>query len=117
MRIINANDGDLMIGPKEDDPFHLIPQLSPIFVVEINRINVLIFFWRILGIFDRAVRTMEKPFGVVANVRVIGRTIDGKVERHLHPSASYLAYEPIEILQGPELRFYCNMPAALSANL
>ena len=98
MWIINAKDANLVLCPKEDDPLHLLPQSSPVFVVEIDRINVLVLFRRVLGIFDRAVRPMEKPFGMFANVRVVGRTIDGEIERHFHSPVFYLAYQPIEIL-------------------
>src|SRR5205807_5014549 len=86
-------------GPKQHDAHHFRPKLRPFFAAEIERENVLVFFWRILREFDRAVRPLVKPIRMFADVRMVGRTIDREIKRDLHSAFSHFALEPIEIFE------------------
>ncbi len=100
VRIIHAKDAHAVLGPEQNDADHFIPKLLPVRAAEIQRINVLVFLRRILGVLDRAVGPFVEPLGMLGDVRMIGRTIDREIERDLHSAIADLLLQPIEILQS-----------------
>ena len=61
VRIVDAEDGDARADPVDEDALQLFPQAAPVFALEIEGINVLIFLRRILGILNRAVGPLLEP--------------------------------------------------------
>ena len=102
MRIIDAKDAHVAIGPKKNNAYHLGPEFGPVWAPEVEWKNVFVFFRRILGVFDRAVRALVKPFGVLFDVRMVGRTVDREIERYFHSALSDFRLQPVEILQRAE---------------
>src|SRR6266851_4268166 len=84
--------------------------------LEIERIYILILLGRILGVFDRAVGPMTKPFGMLARPRMVGRALDCEVERDFQSQTPSGRHEMIEILETAERRLDRGMAASLAAN-
>ena len=79
MGVIYPKDGDAAFDPELDDAFEFLPQSLAVFAVKIDRVNVLIFFGRVFGVFDSAVGPHKEPFGVFFDIGVVGRTLNGEV--------------------------------------
>src|SRR3989475_211069 len=56
------------------------------------------------SVLDRAVGTVEEPLRVLGDPRVVGRALDCEVERHLEAEAARALDEPVEVVEGAELR-------------
>ncbi len=80
MRIIDPKDPHALLAPIDHNTFQLAPKLLPILALEIDRIDVLVFLRRILGVLDRTVRTSTKPFGMLFHIRMIRRALKRDVE-------------------------------------
>jgi hypothetical protein len=115
VRIIHAKNPHSEIAPESDYIVQLLPQGLPVRIVKIQRINILVFLWRILGVFDRSIRALKEPLGMIANVRMIGRAIDGEVQRDLHSPLLDLANQPLEILERSKFRRHILMATAVDA--
>ena len=102
--IVHAEDFHAMAAPEKNHIAELVPEGAPVGIVEIQRIDILVFFRRVLGILDRAVGTLEKPLGMLVDIRVVGRAIDREVERDLQATLLDLGDEPVEILERAEFR-------------
>src|SRR5207247_2259025 len=50
------------------------------------------------------VGTVEEPLRVLGDPRVVGRALDREVERHLEAEAARALDEPVEVVEGAELR-------------
>ena len=88
-----------MFRPEEDDARHFLPELLPVGAGEVERVDVLVSFRRVLGVLNRAVGAFVEPFRVLDHVRVIGRTIDREIERERHPAPADLLFQPGEIFE------------------
>ena len=51
--------------------------------LEVERVDVLVFLGRVLGVLHRAVGPRAEPLGMLAHVRMVGRALEGDVERDL----------------------------------
>src|SRR5262249_10514801 len=65
--------------------------------------DVLIFLRGILRVFDGAVRPEDEPLGVLGDPRVVGRALDGEVERHLEPEAVRRGDETAKTVEAAEI--------------
>src|SRR5205814_3600416 len=65
--------------------------------------DVLVALGRILGSLDGAVGSPLEPLRVLADVRMVGRALEGDVERHLHAEVLRGSHEPAEIVDRSEL--------------
>ena len=81
-----------------------LPKRLPGWVVKIQRIDILIFLWRIFRIANGAVRAAPEPVGVLFEPGVIGRTLNRDVERDLHVQRFRSLDQRVEIVERPELR-------------
>ena len=99
VRIIDPENAHALFRPEEDNALHFLPQLLPGAAAEIERVNVLVFFRRIFGVFDRAVGALVKPLRVFRDIGMVGRAVDRKVERDLHAATPDLFLQPGKILQ------------------
>ncbi|MEY5014338.1 MAG: hypothetical protein RIS92_696 [Verrucomicrobiota bacterium] len=100
--IVDAEDADALGAPEADDVRELFPEISPVGVMEVEGVDVLIFFGGILGVFDGAVGTFEEPVGVFVNVGMVGGAVDGKVECDFHPAGADFFDQPREIFERAE---------------
>src|SRR4051812_47778946 len=103
MRIIDAENRDALLNPKVHDAARLLPQFTPRARFEIERIDVLIFLGRILRVLNRAVRPALEPLRVLANIRVVGGTLECDIEGNLELELSRLCDQPPEIVQRAQL--------------
>ena len=77
VRIVDAEDLDALGDPMQDDALEFAPERAPIVALEIERIDVLIFLGRILGVLHAAVGTVLEP-GRDARPRKDDRAHTGK---------------------------------------
>jgi hypothetical protein len=61
MWVINAKYVNPTLDPEFEDGIKFIPKTSPIFRLEVQREDVLIFLGWILGVLDGSVRAYRKP--------------------------------------------------------
>src|SRR6185437_8881494 len=81
-----------------------------------QRVDVLIFFGRILGVFDRTVRPMTEPFRMLAHPGMVRRTLDREVESDLQSKAIRRGDEMIEIVERSERRLNRVVATRLAAD-
>src|SRR5207245_7050809 len=116
--IVHAKDARTALRPKKYDALCLGPQCAPVLAPKVERINVFVFFRRLLGVFDGTVRSFVKPFGMFLDVGMIGRAIECEIERDFHSAFSHLFLEPVEVRKCAErwldrlvaARFTANCP-------
>src|ERR1700756_4493907 len=70
---------------------------------EIQRVDILIFFWRVLGVLNRTVGALAKPFGVFLHVGMIRRALKRDVQRDLYAKFFGLGDELFEIFQRTQV--------------
>src|SRR5207244_7949767 len=81
VRIVHAEDTDALLRPEQHDGQELLPQLPPVLVLEVERVDVFVLLRRVLRVLDRAVGPVLEPFGVLARVRMVRRALECGVER------------------------------------
>src|SRR4029077_13367543 len=81
MRVIDAKNADALIDPELQDTLEFVPKSWRCRRLEIERIDVLIFFRRILGVLNRSVRPLAEPFRMLMCIRMVGRTLERDVQR------------------------------------
>ena len=86
VRVIHAEDADAVVATEIHDAEQFVPQRLPVLALKIEGINVLILLRRILGVLDRAIRPMTKPLGMLADIGMIGRALEGQIHRELDAS-------------------------------
>src|SRR4051812_12565887 len=59
---------------------------------------------------------MPEPFGMLSNVGVVGRALEGDVERDLDPQSTGGRDQMVEILEGPEVGMDRLMTASFGAD-
>src|SRR5687768_8828079 len=64
VRVIDAKDAHALLDPEAHYALELLPQRLPVLRVEIDRVNVFVALWRVLGVADRAVRPVAEPLRV-----------------------------------------------------
>ena len=116
MRVVDPEDADTLLGPEEDDRQELLPELPPVLVLEVERIDVLVFLGRVLCVLDGAVGPVLEPFGVLAHVRVVGRALERDVERHVDALAGGRRDQAAEVGQGSEGGIHRLVAALLRAD-
>ena len=104
VRIVDAKNADAVVDPEEDDVAQLLPQLLPGRGFEMERIDILILFRRVLGVLHRPVGTLQKPLLMFLDVRMVGRRLKRDVERDFDSVAMGRFDEMPEIGERSELR-------------
>ena len=69
---------------------------------EFHRVDVLILLGRVLGVLDGAVGPLPEPLGMLADVGMIGRALEGDVERDLDALPGGFRDQVLEILERAE---------------
>src|SRR5438445_13177652 len=80
VRVVHAEDTDALLRPEQHDGQELLPQLPPVLVLEVERVDVLVLLERGLRVLDRAVGPVLGPLGVLARVGMVRRALDCDVE-------------------------------------
>ena len=75
----------------------------PVGALEVDRVDVLVLLGRVLGVLDRAVGPVPEPLGVLADVGVVGRALEGDVQGDLDAQLAGLGHQAVEVLERPEL--------------
>ena len=70
VRVVDAEDGYARVDPQVHDAFDLTLDTLEI-VVEVDRIDVLVFLRRVLGVGDRTVRLGAEPVRMLLHPRVV----------------------------------------------
>ena len=104
VRIIDAKYFDTAGNPEIDHAFEFVPQGAPIACFEIERIDVLVFLWRILSVLHAAVGPMLEPLRMLRHVRMVGSALKGNVHGDFDAQRARHVQEPIEVIEGAELR-------------
>src|SRR5262244_2499696 len=81
MRIVDAKDTHPLRDPEQHDVAQSFPKSLIVGPVEIGIDDVFVLFWRIFRILDRAIGPASEPFRMLREPGMIGRALDGKVER------------------------------------
>src|SRR6185437_2764731 len=116
VRIVHAERVHAMSDPEEQDVETGLPERVAILAPEVERINVLVFLGRILRVLDGAVGANEEPFGMFAQQWMIGRTLQGIVQRDLESQLAGLLHEAVEVLERAESRLDGRVSAGLAAD-
>src|SRR5271168_1953158 len=75
VRIINAKNPHPLSDPKFKNALQYLPHRPRIRTLKIERIYILVFLWRILGVLNRPVRTLPEPIRLLPHPRMIRRTL------------------------------------------
>ena len=100
--VVHPEDPDPVIHPVPHDPQRLGVEALGV-VVEVERVDVLVFLGRVLRIGDRAVGSGGEPFRVLGDPGVVRRCLQGQVERDLEPQLAGPPDEFVEVGEGAEL--------------
>src|SRR5438093_23169 len=84
MGIIDPENMHALIDPELDNTFKFLPKRPPVWRLEFKRIDILIFFWRILGILHGPIGTPSKPLRMLPDIGMIGRALVSKIECNLY---------------------------------
>src|SRR6516225_4791454 len=106
MRIVDAKDAHSLRDPEQHDVAQRLPKPFVVGSVQVRIDDVLILFWRVFGILDRAVGSAPEPFRMLREPGMVGRALDGKVERDFHTVLRAGAHQAPKILERPKLGVY-----------
>src|SRR5580704_2159142 len=104
MRIVHSKDPHTLLDPVIENALQFLPQRAPLRALEIQRIDILIFLWRILRILYGAVRTLAEPVHMLAHVGMIRRTLIGNIDCNLKALLFCRGHEVLEIRERAEVR-------------
>ena len=83
VRVVDAEDANAAVDPELEDAIERVPKAAPVGRLEVERIDVLVFFRRVFGVLDGAVRAVDEPVGMFLDPGVIGRALEGDIQRDL----------------------------------
>ena len=101
--VVDPEDRHAVADPVEEDVAELGPERLPVGALEVDGIDVLVLLGRVLGVLDRAVGPVPEPLGVLLDVGMVGRALEGDVQRDLDAQLAGLRHQAVEILDRPEL--------------
>ena len=76
----------------------------------------MILLRRVLCVGDRSVGPRREPLRMLGQPRVVGRTLEGDVQSHLHPALFCLADEEVEVFECPKVGVDGVVPALVRAD-
>src|SRR3972149_3999740 len=100
--VVDPEYAHTLVDPEADDALHLLPERPPVLRVEIDWIDVRVLLRRVLGVADGAVGQASEPLRMLADIRMVGRALEGKVEGDLDVEAAGLSDETAEVLDAAE---------------
>ncbi len=72
VRVVDAQDPNALLDPEADHVGQALPQRRPVLGLEVERVDVLVFLGRVLGVLDTAVGALAEPCRVLAYPRMVG---------------------------------------------
>src|SRR5262252_179006 len=106
VRIVDAEYPHAFGYPVIEYALQLDPQRAPVRGFEVEGIDILVFFRRVLGVLHAAIGTVPEPLGVRGYVRVVRGALECDVERYLDALRARGAHQPAKILRRSELGVY-----------
>ena len=103
MGVIHAVDLYPKRDPLSQDSKYLLVDALRV-IVKVDRVNVLVFLWRILGICNRPVCTGGEPLWAALHPWVIWRCLQCKVHGNFDTQLVGSLYEIFEVLFATEIR-------------
>ena len=103
MGVVDPEDGDPLVHPELHDAEQLLPERAPRRALEVEGIDVLVALRGVLGVLDGAVRAVAEPLGVLGHPGVVGRALEGQVERQLEAARPGRGDDRAEVLERAEL--------------
>ena len=83
--VVDAEYAHPPLHPQQHDVPQRIPQRSPLGAVEVEVVDVLVLLRRVLRVLQRPVRPVHEPLGVRVEPGVVGRAVQGEIEREIDP--------------------------------
>ena len=114
--VVHAEDAHAPRHPEANHRQHLREQPLAVFGVEVQGVDVLVLFGRVLGELDAAVGAPLEPLGMLGDPGVIRRGLQGKVQGCLHALLAAGALEAREVLQGAQLGLHSLVSSQLVAH-
>src|SRR5262245_59774396 len=99
VRIVHPENADALVNPEFDYALEFLPESSPLRRLEVERIDVLVLFRRILGILDVSIRSSAKPFRMFLHVGMVRRTLVSKLQRDRYSMRIHRPYQIAKVLQ------------------
>ena len=103
VRIVDPEDTNSLIDPELKNVLQLIPQRPPIRAFKVQRVNVLIFLWRILRVLYGSIRTLPEPFRMLLHVRVIGSALKRDIESNFEAVLRSLGHKMPKVFYSTQL--------------
>ncbi len=103
VRVVDTEDRHAPVDPEPEHVGESGPQVAPVVGLEVERVDVLVPFRRVLGVLDRAVRTGDEPVGMLGDPRVVGRAVERDVDREVHAARSAGGCQGTHVVDGAEL--------------
>jgi hypothetical protein len=116
VRVVDAERAHAALAPEEERVAAGVPQPLAVVAPEVERVDVLVLLRRVLGVGDGAVGALPEPVGVLLHPRVVGRALEGEVERHLEAEFGRTRDELREVVERAELGVHRRVPARLAAD-
>ena len=91
-----------MRHPLPDDPEHLGIDAAGV-VIEVQRVDVLVFLGRVLGVRDPAVGPLGEPFRVLGHPGVVRGGLQGQVEGDFHAQLPGAPHERVEVRERAQI--------------
>src|SRR5262249_40224379 len=107
VRVVDAEDADPLLDPKQENAFQLFPKRSPIFALEFKRVDVLIFLGRVFSVLNRAVRAMAEPLRVLFHIRMVGGALKGDIEGDFDLALTGGGHQGAKIVQSAQVWMDC----------
>ncbi len=104
MRIVDPEDPDSVSHPKPQHVEQRLHQVGLVGGVEVDRINILVFFGRVLGVFNRAVGAMFEPIRMLLHPGMVGRALNREVQGDLVPDSARHPHEMVKVGQAFPVR-------------
>src|SRR5262249_2750976 len=103
VRVVDAENTHTLLNPEFNNGFQFLPKRTPMRCLEIERINILVFFRRILCILNGPVRPMPKPFRMLLHIRMIRGTLIREIECNIDSVLFSGANEMVKVVQRAEV--------------
>ena len=104
VRVVDPEHRHARVAPPQDGVADRLPEPLLVDRLPVEVVDVLVALRRVLGVLERPVGSVLEPLRVLAQPRVVGRALERKVERELHPVRVKGSDEGFEIGLGAEQR-------------
>ena len=114
--VVDAEDADPLLDPEEHHLQERRPERRATGPEEVEVDDVVVALGRVLGGLDGAVGAVLEPLRMLGHPGVIGRDLEGEIQRHLQPVLGGAAHEAAKVLQRPELGMHGGVAALARAD-